>query len=257
MAHLTGETDRDRLMLDAVEGRMDLPFASNEDSAIEPSIVSRFRAIADRYPARVAFDDGVARFTYAEAWRIACRLARRIEIVVPRGRPVAIILPNAALFPVAALACLAVGRPYVPIDLDYPAARNAEIMREAGVAAAITQSGLAAATALIPKSLPRIEVDQGVPASDEAPLDFVDADGPAVILFTSGSTGRPKGICNHQSALLLRIDQFTDACHICAEDRFILLSSPSTIAGVRDTFTALLTGVSPNFGGLASPACNR
>jgi non-ribosomal peptide synthetase component F len=149
-----GETDRDALRLDDIECRTDLSFESFEDSAIEPSIVPRFRAIAGRYAARIAIGDGVARLTYGEAWRIACHLARRIEIVVPPGWPVAIVLPNAALFRVAALAYLAVGGPYVPIDLDYPAARNAEIMREAGVAAAVTQSGLAAATALLTKSLP-------------------------------------------------------------------------------------------------------
>jgi non-ribosomal peptide synthetase component F len=96
--------------------------------AIECSILSRFHAIAGRYETRIAIDDGETRLTYAEVRRIICHLARRVETVVPAGRPVAIVLPNAVLFPVAALACLAVGRPYVP---DYPTARNAEILREA------------------------------------------------------------------------------------------------------------------------------
>jgi non-ribosomal peptide synthetase component F len=225
-----------------LDGPTDIPFERFDDGVIEHSIASRFRRIAERYATRIAVDDGVTRLTYAEVWRITCHLARRIEAVVPAHRPIAIVLPNAALFPAAALACLSVGRPYVPIDLDYPVARNAEIMREAGAAAAITQLGRSDATALIPISLPLIDAAETLSGADGPPLDLADAEGPAIILFTSGSTGQPKGICNDQSALLLRIAQYTNACHLHAGDRFILLSSPSTIAGVRDTFAALLNG---------------
>ena len=225
-------------------GPTDIPFELFDDRAIEDSIVSRFHEIADRYPTRTAIDDGVTRLTYAEVWRIACHLARQVESVAPVGRPVAVALPNATLFPVAALACLGVARPCVPIDLDYPAARNAEILREAGAAAAITQLGLPAADTLIPASLPLIYANaaESLSAADGPPLNFGEAAGAAVILFTSGRPGRPKGIYNEQSALQLRIAQYTNACHLNAEDRLILLSSPSTIAGVRDTFAALLNG---------------
>ncbi len=227
-----------------LDGPTDIPFEPFDDGAIEGSIVSRFQEIARRYPTRTAIDDGVTRLTYAEVWRIVCHLARQVESVAPAGRPVAVILPNAALFPVAALACLAVARPYVPIDLDYPAARNAEILREAGAAAAITQAGLPSAEELIPTSLPLIYANFGeaLAAADEPPLESVEFEGPAVILFTSGSTGRPKGICNDQTLLQLRIARYTNACHLNAEDRLILLHSPSTIAGVSQTFAALLNG---------------
>jgi acyl-coenzyme A synthetase/AMP-(fatty) acid ligase len=217
-------------------GPTDIPFEPFDDGAIERSIVSRFHKMAVRYPTRTAIDDGETRLTFAEAWRITCHLARQVECLVPAGRPVAVILPNATPFPVAALACLAVGRPYVPIDLDYPAARNAE--------AAITQTGLAAADALIPTSLPPIYVDaaKALAAADEPPPAPVGPSGPAFILFTSGSTGRPKGICSDQHALLLRLAHYTNACHLNAEDRLILLHSPNTIAGVQQTFAALLNG---------------
>ena len=76
---------------------------------------------------------------------------------------------------------------------------------------------------------------------DEAP-EAAPADGPAFILYTSGSSGRPKGICNNQSAILHRIAQFTNTCHLNAKDRFVLLSSAGTIAGIRDIFSALLNG---------------
>ncbi len=195
-----------------LDGPTDIPFDRFGDDAIQSSIVSRFQAIAGRYATRIAIDDGKTRLTYAEVRRIICHLARRVETVVPAGRPVAIVLPNAALFPVAALACLAVGRPYVPIDLDYPTARNAEILREAGAAAAIIQSGLPAASALVPTSLPSIDITEPLYAPDEPPLDPVDTGGPAIILFTSGSTGRPKGICHAAAADSLVHERLPSTC---------------------------------------------
>jgi acyl-coenzyme A synthetase/AMP-(fatty) acid ligase len=227
-----------------LDGPTDIPFEPFDDRTIEGSIIARFEEIVSRYPTRTAIDDGETRLTYAEVWRIAGHLARQVERVVPGGRPVAVVLPNATLSPVAALACLAVGRPYVPIDLDYPAARNTEILREAGAAAAITHLSLPAADALIPASLPRIYAGAGeaLAAADEPPLAPAGSEGPAVILFTSGSTGRPKGICNDQRALLYRAGNYTNACHLNAEDRLILLHSPSVVAGVGQILGALLNG---------------
>jgi acyl-coenzyme A synthetase/AMP-(fatty) acid ligase len=227
-----------------LDGPTDIPFDPFADQTIEGSIIARFEEMVGRYPARIAVNDGEVRLTYAEVWRIARHLARQVERLVPVGRPVAVVLPNAAVFPVAGLACLAVGRPHVPIDLDYPAARNTEILREAGAVAAITQPGLAAADALIPASLPRIYADaaEALAAADEPPLAPVGSEGPAVILFTSGSTGRPKGICNDQRALLYRARNYTNSCHLNAEDRFILLHSPSTVSGVGQLLGALLNG---------------
>src|SRR5262245_52647142 len=69
-------------------------------------------------------------------------------------------------------------------------------------------------------------------------------DEPACVLYTSGSTGRPKGVVNSQRNLLQRVVQSINAAHINAEDRFLTLSSPCTIVGVRDVMTALLAGAS-------------
>src|SRR5262245_13993953 len=158
------------------------------------------------------------------------------------GRLVGIFLPNNALFPIAALACLATSRLFVPIDHNYPPERNDQIIQEAGLAAVIldrtdemTNSSLATVHQLdLTHSLNQRKNERIIPVGQ--------IDGPAVVLYTSGSTGRPKGICNDQMAISQRVAQFTTTCHLNAEDRFVLLSSPGTIAGIRDTFVALLNG---------------
>src|SRR5215471_10678721 len=188
-------------------GPVDVEFEPFTAAAVERPIWARFAAIAVENAERLAIDDGARRFRYGELKRAVHRLASRIEAVVPAGKPVGVLLANGALFPVAALACLALGRPYVAVDLKYPAARNQDVMREAGLAAVILDPADAAASALA-GSLPRIDIVAAVAGSAEAALSPAPADGPAVILYTSGSTGRPKGICNDQRALLQRVAQF-------------------------------------------------
>jgi acyl-coenzyme A synthetase/AMP-(fatty) acid ligase len=78
-----------------------------------------------------------------------------------------------------------------------------------------------------------------VPMSSLVP---VSVDAPAMVLYTSGSTGRPKGVVNSQRSLLQRVQQYVDACHIGADDVFMPLSGPTTIAGSREMLSALLSG---------------
>jgi acyl-CoA synthetase (AMP-forming)/AMP-acid ligase II len=108
-----------------------------DNSWIDRPIFARFELIADLMPDKIALDDGVFRFTYREVQQAARHLAVRVEATVPMGRPVGIFLPNGALFPIAALACLATGRLFVPIDQSYPPERNDQIIKEAGLAAVI------------------------------------------------------------------------------------------------------------------------
>ena len=212
-----------------------------DNSWIDRSIFARFELIADHTPDKIALDDGVFRLTYREVQQAARHLAVRVAATVPMGRPVGIFLKNGALFPIAALACLATSRLFVPIDQNYPPERNEQIIKEAGLAAVIldrtdeiTNSSLAAIHQLdLTHSLNQRK-------SDRIPVGQID--GPAIVLYTSGSTGRPKGICNDQRAISQRVAQFTTTCRLNFEDRFVLLSSPGTIAGIRDTFVALLNG---------------
>jgi amino acid adenylation domain-containing protein len=232
-AHVETSTELSRIT-DADRGRSGGPL-------IARPIFARFMMTGARHPDKIAIDDGTVALTYRELQAAAQHLAHRIATAVPKGRPVGILLPHGALFPVAALACLAVGRVYVPIDLGYPGERSDQIMREAGLAALIVDGGGQALSPAAAAS-PRLDIAQSLRADDAQPVAIEAAAGPAVVLYTSGSSGRPKGICNDQLAILQRVDHFIDSCRLHADDRFILLSSPGTIAGVRDTLAALLSG---------------
>jgi thioesterase domain-containing protein/non-ribosomal peptide synthetase component E (peptide arylation enzyme)/acyl carrier protein len=114
-------------------------------------------------------------------------------------------------------------------------------VREAGLAAVIID-GRIETPPLVPTSLPHLDITASIGAVDDQIIALAPANCPAIVLYTSGSTRRPKGICNAQCAISQRVAQYTNTCHLNAADRFILLSSPGTIAGIRDTFAALLNG---------------
>ena len=213
---------------------------------IESPFIARFEHIAQQYGNHLAVDDGQTRLTYAELREATYRLAQLIESATPAGKPVGVLLTHDARFPLAALACLAAGRFYVPIDAKHPAARIQEIITEAGMDVVVTDPSLEAAHA-IPAELTHIDIAQASHASGSTwkpNIAGMSANDPAVILYTSGSTGKPKGICNSQRGILQRVAASTNSCHVHAGDRLILLSSPWTVAGTRETFTALLNGAS-------------
>ena len=223
------------------DGPSEIPFEPWNDSWIDRSIVEIFNEVAARHGDKLAIVDDGTQLTYRALQSASLHLARRIDALVPTGKPVGILLPNNALFPLAALACLATGRPYVPIDPSYPQARIEDIREEAGLSAMIFDrvDGKVFDGA---GSLPCLDIGSSLDGASEQVPPIANSGGPAVILYTSGSTGRPKGICNDQRAILQRVAQATNSCHLNSGDRFFLLSAPGTIAGQRETFAALLNG---------------
>src|SRR5215475_11034636 len=130
------QTPRGDLAIDH-EGPTDIPFEPFDDAWIERPIGSIFNEVAARCGDKLATVDETTRLTYRQLQRASQHLARRIDALVPAKKPVGILLPNNALFPLAALACLTAGRPYVPIDPTYPSARIDQIREEAGLGAMI------------------------------------------------------------------------------------------------------------------------
>jgi non-ribosomal peptide synthetase component F len=170
------------------------------------------------------------------------------EIIAAETKPgdlVGVALPTCAMFPVAILACLAAGRPFVALDPHYPGKWLGQVLEDARPALIIGREDVlrgvdtSAPTARV-IHLPRLPQ---AARKEWRPTELC-MDQPACVVFTSGSTGRPKGIVNSQRNLLQRVAQSINAAHVNAEDRFLTLASLSTIVGVRDTITALLASAS-------------
>ena len=190
---------------------------------------------------------GELQLTYGELLEASMALARAVAQATPEGGTVGILLPSSDRYAVAILACLACGRPYVALDLNYPAKRNQEIIQKAELAVLVVAGERQDISIELPDGLHQIDIanairETGSIYGNSVPFAPRPVDEPAIILYTSGSSGHPKGIVNSQRALLQRVLQHVEASHIDSRDVFLLLSSFCTVAGTREALTALLTG---------------
>ncbi|HJZ71568.1 MAG TPA: alpha/beta fold hydrolase [Vicinamibacterales bacterium] len=220
-------------------------FTRFRDEDLQRPIVEHFERVARRQRNRVAIREADTELTYGELWDAVAGMAEALAADTEPGDLIAILVPACPMFPLAMLACLAAGRPFVALDTHHPPDSLARVLREARPALVVTlEDGLRSVQA----RMPTVRVIPLTRAPGSAPKGWRPAamgvDEPACVLFTSGSTGRPKSIVNSQRNLLQRVAQSINAAHINTADRLLTLASPCTIVAVRDILTALLAGAS-------------
>jgi len=200
-------------------------------------------AVAKRFADRVAISDAAHQITYSDFLARVLTLARAIATAAPEGQAVGSLLRNSVWQPIAMLACMAVGRPLVPLNPCDPVQRLAAIVATGRISVLIGQDGINSAEWIEKEDLQWLDITRvSEPSATASSLAPVSVDAPAVVLSTSGSTGQPKGVVNSQRSLLQRVQQYVDACHINAMEVFMPLSAPTTIAGCREMLSALMTG---------------
>jgi amino acid adenylation domain-containing protein len=226
-------------------GTADRPFIHFAASDLETPIVRLLEDVARRHSGKIAVADGLRELTYGQSIIAIHRLADSIAAAAPTGSLVGVLLPPSANGMLALLACLAAGRACVPLDAHYPEHWLSQVIEDSALAVVVSNVGDPDLAKLLPAATRRIDFATAV-AADARPVsglhDRLGPDDPALVLYTSGSTGRPKGIVNSQRNLLARVEQYVNAAHINADDRFLPLSSICTIAGQRERLTALLCG---------------
>jgi non-ribosomal peptide synthetase component F/thioesterase domain-containing protein/acyl carrier protein len=212
---------------------------------LQRPIIEQFELAVRRHRGRIAIRQAATAITFAELWDGVSGLAETLAGGTRSGDLIGILLSAGPLFPVAMLACLAAGRPFVVLDTHHPPDWLDQVVRDARPALIVTMAG---GFPDLEARIPMVRVIRLTGIPGPAPKDWrpaaTDVDDPACILCTSGSTGRPKSIVNSQRNLLQRVAQSINAAHINTADRMLTLASPSTIVGVRDVLTALLAGAS-------------
>jgi acyl-CoA synthetase (AMP-forming)/AMP-acid ligase II len=213
------------------------------EDALNRSIIAHFERVARRYGDRIAITDPDSSVSYAQLWEGLSGLAETIAAETKPGELIGILLPVCPMAPLAMLACLAAGRPFVALDTHYPSDWVSQVLQGARPTLVIgRESPPKASEAVVPTARVINLTCLPQPARKDWRPAEQGLDQPACVLFTSGSTGPPKGIVNSQRNLLQRVGQSINAAHINADDRFLTLASLCTIVGVRDVLTALLAG---------------
>ena len=222
-------------------------FMEFKGEEIEQSIAERFEKIVRKYPDRVAVESDDHEIFYEKLNRIANRVAHTLLARCDKKEePIALLLETDAPLIAAILGVLKAGKIYVPVDSSLPQARIDYILNDAQAALLITNTkNLSFARELTQNNLPVVNLDELDPSlSTENPGISISPDTLTWILYTSGSTGRPKGVVQNHRNVLHFVKNYTNALHICADDRLTLLFSGSANGAAHDTFSALLNGAS-------------
>ena len=162
-------------------------------------------------------------YNYQEMIQASVNLASLMEEhkVLPGDR-VVLALQRGPEVVISILACAFIGATFVPIDLEWPVSRVANIQSQAAPRVLLLNGeNVERYTELNCESL---VVDINVLLSKKAELKKLDEyrrykDVPAYILFTSGSSGEPKGVVVGHQALLSRLNWLAEAWGLTAKDR--------------------------------------
>jgi fengycin family lipopeptide synthetase E len=220
---------------------IDRPFQRCPASWLDRPVFDIFSEVVAAQPDKRAIVDEQGYLTFQEVYDTALRLARRFLDLTAPGEPIAIALPNGANYPVAMLAALAAGRPYLPLDLNFPEVRNAFILAHSGVKTVVVDHHTRDIVTKIVPELTQIELTNDALA-DAVALPSISPGESAYILYTSGSTGNPKGVFYDHRGLIHDAIRRIETTNLSCDDRLALVFTPTVSAAQQDIFGALLTG---------------
>ncbi|MCV7012892.1 non-ribosomal peptide synthase/polyketide synthase [Mycolicibacterium madagascariense] len=165
------------------------------------TLVEGFAASARAHAADVAVSCGDATLTYAELNARASAVAGTlVDLGVRPESRVAVALGRSVDLVVGLLAVLKAGGTYVPLDVDWPAARLRHVVDDSAPVCVLTDH----ADRLPFDDVPTVVLSDAAGGGLDAPVVASDPDHAAYVIYTSGSTGVPKGVAvSHRNVAAL------------------------------------------------------
>jgi len=174
----------------------------------------------------------------------ANRLARALAARgVEAGGTVGVLMDRGAELVVALLGILKSGAAYLPLDPEYPDARLAFMLDDAGAALTLTQEQL---RNRLPQGSPALAVDgerSSIAALSGEPLETtVFPQSLAYVMHTSGSTGRPKGVMVPHRGVVNCLCWMQERYRLDPSDRFLFRTSLNFDPSLWEIFWPLTVG---------------
>jgi amino acid adenylation domain-containing protein len=191
----------------------------------------------------LALADGEMRLSYAELdRRVEALAAFLIDIGLPVGARVAVVLDRSAELVIAFLAALRAGAAYLPIDPALPAERIAFMLTDSTPGAVIASAADLARLTLPAgaRAIAAGDLPQTPPAlRARRPIGGGDV---AYVVYTSGSTGAPKGCLVAHRGLVNLFPQLARLMRVGLGRAVAMIHSPSFDASILEMLTALVSG---------------
>ncbi|SET96720.1 non-ribosomal peptide synthetase [Hymenobacter actinosclerus] len=210
----------------------------------EQTVSAQFEQMAARYPNQVAVADNERTLTYAQLNAEANQLARylREQYEVGAESIVAVALTRRVEFVTVALAVLKAGGAYLPLEVNLPAERVAELLTDTNARVLLTDAealprALGGAYACLHPGL----VDCSAFAATNLAHGGPQSNSLAYVMYTSGSTGKPKGVMvEHRGIIRLVLD--ADYIHFGPGQRMLQTGSLAFDAATFEIWGPLLHG---------------
>jgi amino acid adenylation domain-containing protein len=205
---------------------------------------------ARRTPNAVAVIDGknIER-TYADVRSDVDRLAMRL--IASEGALIGILSEKGCNHAVSTLAIMKSGHAYLPLNVDWPAARVVDVLECGNVRTLLVSRSQRSAVESDRELYGRFEIleieevleaPDCLPGGTSAAYPVVTGGAVAYVIFTSGSTGKPKGVTISHAGALNTIHAVNERFSVDASDRVLALSDLSFDLSVYDLFGPLLVG---------------
>ncbi|MBX2998047.1 MAG: non-ribosomal peptide synthetase [Caldilineaceae bacterium] len=180
-------------------------------------------------------------FTYAELNRAANQIARAIlALCGPQTQVIALCFEPDAQMILAVLAIIKTGKCHIILDPSSLFERNLQQLDDAQIEIILANRetlDLARSYAAAHRQI--LNIDELDLQADSPNLELaIPPDAPIRLVYTSGSTGQPKGVVQNQHDILHNAINYSNAIHICTEDRLLFHSR----IAIGPILRALLSG---------------
>lgn len=208
------------------------------------NLIQRFKKVVDLVPDEIALVFNNEKINYVNLDKYSDKIATQLKNKgVGIGDHIGILIDRSAALITAILGVLKTGATYLPIDVQNPIKRTAQILEEAEVKLLITTADREKEYEdLVALFVPGNEESKAELHSSGLPEPDYSDESIAYVIFTSGTTGKPKGVPVPHANVTNVIDGLQELYKVDAGENILLFSNIAFDASVEQLWLALLHG---------------
>jgi amino acid adenylation domain-containing protein len=218
-------------------------FNDTSDDSSETTLHTLFEVAVERNPGHTALIADEGSYTYAELNAESNKLAHAlIKLGIKQEDRVAILLNRTGKVMIAMLGILKAGATYIPLDIEYPSERIAQVLDDSNAKLILCTHKVE------PAAIPCHDIDElRVDQSTSNPNLNISPSNIAYIIYTSGSTGKPKGVMIPHRGIANYVNPHPHNVHVNA-----LVNSAATMLSIttiafdmflKESMTCLCNGL--------------